>query len=59
MSIAGVNTLHTTCEGERTQLLTIFSGFLLNPNLSNFFYVEGSIALPGSMIVLIPSPLYT
>ena len=53
MSVQELNTLHTVCEIERTQLLTILAmsvknpqlaGFLLTVNRSNFFYVEGSTA---------------
>ena len=53
MSVADFNTLHTICEVERTQLLTILAifvknpqlaGFLLAQNRSNFLYVEGSTA---------------
>ena len=53
MSIAELNTLHTTCEVERTQLLTSIAmfveksklaGFLLTQNRSNFLIVEGSTA---------------
>ena len=48
------NTLHTKCELERNQLLTVLAmsvqnpqlaGFLLTGNRSNFLYVEGSTAL--------------
>ena len=48
-----LNTLHTICESERRQLLTILTmsvqnpqlaGFFLTRNRGNFFYVEGSIA---------------
>ena len=51
MTVQELNTLHTVCELERNQLLTILamsvqkpqlSGFLLTGNRSNFFYVEGS-----------------
>ena len=47
------NTLHTICELEKNQLLTILAmsvqspqlaGFLLTGNPSNFLYVEGSTA---------------
>ena len=47
------NTLHTICEVERTQLLTIvamsgqnpqLAGSLRTQNRSNFLYVEGSSA---------------
>ena len=53
MSVAELNTLHTICEVERTQLLTILAmsvknpqlaGFLLTQDRSNFLYVEGSTA---------------
>ena len=53
MSVAELNTLHTKCEVERTQLLTILAmsvknpqlaGFLLTQNRSIFLYVEGSTA---------------
>ena len=53
MSVAELNTLHTICEVERTQLLTILAmsvknpqlaGFLLTQNRSNFLYIEGSTA---------------
>ena len=53
MSVAELNTLHTICEVERIQLLTILAmsvknpqlaGFLLTQNRSNFLYVEGSTA---------------
>ena len=53
MSVAELNTLHTVCEVERTQLLTILAmsvenqqlaGFLLTQNCCNFLYVEGSTA---------------
>ena len=53
MTVQEVNTLHTTCELERTQLLTILAmsvknpqiaDFLLTGNRSNFLYVEGSTA---------------
>ena len=51
MTVQELNTLHTVCELERTQLLTILAmsvknpqlaGFLLTGNRSNFFHVEGS-----------------
>ena len=53
MTVQELNTLHTVCELERTQLLTILAmsvknpqlaGFLLTGNCSNFLYVEGSTA---------------
>ena len=51
LTVQELNTLHTICESERTQLLTILAmsvknpqlaGFLLTGNRSNFLYVEGS-----------------
>ena len=62
MTVQELNTLHTICELERNQLLTILAmsvqnpqlaGFLLTGNRSNFLYVE------GSMTVLIFYLLYT
>ena len=53
MTVQKLNTLHTICELERTQLLTILgmsvknpqlAVFLLTGNRSNFLYVEGSTA---------------
>ena len=53
MTVQELNTLHTVCELERKQLLTILAmsvknpqlaGFLLTGNRSNFLYVEGSTA---------------
>ena len=53
MTVQELNTLHTVCELERTQLLTVLAmsvenpqlaGFLLTGNRSNFLYVEGSTA---------------
>ena len=53
MTVQELNTLHTICELERNQLLTIlamsvqipqFAGFLLTGNRGNFLYVEGSTA---------------
>ena len=53
MTVQEPNTLHTVCELERNQLLTILAmsvqnphlaGFLLTGNRSNFLYVEGSTA---------------
>ena len=53
MTVQELNTLHTVCELERNQLLTILAmseqnpqlaGFLLTGNCSNFLYVEGSTA---------------
>ena len=53
MTVQELNTLHTVCELERTQLLTILAmsvkntqlaGFLLIGNRSNFLYLEGSTA---------------
>ena len=52
-TVQELNTLHTVCELERNQLLTILAmsvqnpqlaGFLLTGNGSNFLYVEGSTA---------------
>ena len=53
MTVQDFNTLHTICELEQKQLLTILAmsvqnpqlaGFLLTGNRSNFLYVEGSTA---------------
>ena len=53
MTVQELNTLHTICELERNQLLTILAmsvqnhqlaGFLLTGNRSNFLHVEGSTA---------------
>ena len=53
MTVQELNTLHTACELERTQLLTILAmsvknphlaGFLLTGTRSNFLYVEGTTA---------------
>ena len=53
MTVQELNTLHTICELEHNQLLTILAmsvqnpqlaGFLLTRNQSNFLYVEGSTA---------------
>ena len=53
MTVQELNTLHTICELERNQLLTILAmsvknphlaGFLLTGNRNNFLYVEGSTA---------------
>ena len=53
MTVQELNTLHTLCELERTQLLTILAvsvknrqlaGFLLTGNRSIFLDVEGSTA---------------
>ena len=53
MTVQELNTLHTVCELERNQLLTILAmseqnpqiaGFLLTGSCSNFLYVEGSTA---------------
>ena len=66
MTVQELNTLHSICELERNQLLTILAmsvqnpqlaGFLLTGNCSNFLYVE--VPPPGSMIVLIFFLLYT
>ena len=62
MTVRELNTLHTVCELERTQLLTILAmsvknpqlaGFLLTGNCSNFLYVD------GCMIALILYRHYT
>ena len=53
MTVQELNTLHTKCELEQNQLLTIFAmsvqnhqlaGFFLTGDRSNFSYVEGSTA---------------
>ena len=53
VTVQELNTLHTICDSERNQLLTILAmsvqnpqlaGFLLTGNRSNFLYVEGSTA---------------
>ena len=53
MTVQELNTLHTICELERNQLLTILAmsvqnpqlaGFLQTGNRNNFLYVEGSTA---------------
>ena len=53
MTVQELNTLHTVCELDRNQLLTIFAmsvqnpqlaGFLFTGNRSNFLYVGGSAA---------------
>ena len=53
MTVQELTTLHTICDLERNQLLTILAmsvqnpqlaGFLLTGNRSNFLYVEGSTA---------------
>ena len=53
MTLQELNTLHTVCELERAQLLTILAmsvknpqlaGFLLTGNRSIFLYVDGSTA---------------
>ena len=53
MTVQELNTLHTVCELERTQWLTILAmsvknpqltGFLLTGSRNNFLYVEGSTA---------------
>ena len=53
MTVQELNTLHTICELERNQLLTIFAMSVQNPQLadflftgnrSNFLYVEVSTA---------------
>ena len=53
LTVQELNTLHTICELERTQLVTILAmsvknpqlpGFILSGNRSKFLYVEGSTA---------------
>ena len=53
MNVQELNTLHTICELERNQLLTLLAmsvqnsqlaGSLLTGNRSNILYVEGSTA---------------
>ena len=53
MTVQELNTLHTICEMEKNQLLTILAtsvqnpqlaGFLLTGNPSNLLFVEGSTA---------------
>ena len=53
MTVQELNTLHTVCELERNQLLTILAmsvqnpqlaGFLSTGNRGHFLYVEGSTA---------------
>ena len=66
MPVQELNTLHTICEKERNQLLTILAmsvqnpqlaGFLLTGNRSNFLYVEGSTAWLYDCPLFL-SPLY-
>ena len=66
MTVQELNTLHTICELERNQLLTILAmsvqnpqlaGFLLTGNRSNFLYVEGSTAWLYDCLHFL-SPLY-
>ena len=66
MTVQDINTLHTVCELERTQLLTILAmsvknphlaGFLFTGNRSSFLYVEGSTAWLYDCAHFI-SPLY-
>ena len=40
MSIAELNTIHTICEVERTQLLTILAMSGKNPNLAGFLLIQ-------------------
>ena len=67
MTVQELNTLHTVCELERNQLLTILAmsvqnpqlaGFLLTGNRSNFLYVEGSSAWLYDCPHYFLSPLY-
>ena len=66
MNVQEPNTLHTKCEIERNQLLTILAmsvqnpqlaGFLLTGNRSNFVYVEASTAWLYDCLHFL-SPLY-
>ena len=64
MSVAELNTFHTICEVERTQLLTILEMSVKNPQLSCFlltknvtFYIMKALP-PGFMNVLTTSLLY-
>ena len=66
MTVEELNTLHTNCELERNQLLTILAtsvknpqlaGFLITGNRSNCLYVEGSTAWLYDCPHF-PSPLY-
>ena len=66
MTVQELNTLHTICELERNQLLTILAmsvqnpqlaGFLLTGNRSNFYTLKAQP--PGFMTVLIFYLLYT
>ena len=66
MTVQELNTLHTICELERNQLLTILAmsvqnpqlaGFPLPGNRSNFLYVEGSTAWLCDCPLFL-SPLY-
>ena len=67
MTVHELNTLHTICELERNQLLTVLAmsvqnpqlaGFLLTGNRSNFLYVEGSTAWLYDCPHVLLSPLY-
>ena len=65
MSFAESNTLHTFCEGERTQLLNILAMSVKNQQLAGFFLPEIivishmlKVLLPCSVIVLTTSLLY-
>ena len=66
MTVQELNILHTVCELERTQLLTIIAMSVKNPQLAgflltgirrNFLYVEGSTAWLYDCPLFI-SPLY-
>ena len=67
LRVQELNILHTVCELERTQLLTILAmsvknpqlGFLLTGNRSNFLYVELKDLQHGCMIALILYHFYT
>ena len=68
MTVLELNTLHTICELERNQFLTILAmsvqnpqlaGFLLTGNRSNLISYTLKAQPPGSMTVLIFYLLYT
>ena len=65
MSFAESNTLHTFCEGGRTQLLKILAMSVKNQQLAGFFLPKIivisymlKVLLPCSVIVLTTSLLY-
>ena len=66
MKVQELNTLHTVCELERTQLLTILAMSVKNPQLADFFKLEIAVTSymlkdlqHGCMIALILYHLYT